>query len=80
MEVVRLWIEVRGYHLGFIYHQAAMLLKVTTDETSPGLLQLAAILETAAYIHSVSFMSIDCRDNSEEQVEEGRSCLIDEGI
>ena len=47
-----------------------MLLKLATDETSPGPLQLAAILETTSY--SVSFMRIDYRDNFEEQVNEAR--------
>ena len=60
VEVVRLWIDVRGYHRGFIYTSSCdvMLLKLATDETIPGPLQLAAILETASYVVFLSCVLI----------------------
>ena len=64
--------------LDLFAHYAALLLQVATDETSPGPLQLSAmVLETASLCFMFNVLVTESDDAFEQQVSEDDSCPID---
>jgi len=64
--------------LDLFAHYAALLLQLATDQTSPGPLQLSAmVLETASLCFMFNVLLTESDDAFEEQVNEDDSCPID---